>query len=166
MKKSILISAIAMIAFTVNAFAQESATGTSTTTVIAPITITAGNNLAFGNVTEDGTGGTVTVTAAATATATGATGAQAVDGTVTAGAFNVGGETGNVYTITLPSTTTSLTGASAGAPTIAVSGLNTNIAEGTIGTDNTFYVGGIITLSGGQVADSYEGTYSVTVQYK
>jgi hypothetical protein len=165
MKKITLLTAIAMIAFTVNSFAQESATGSSTTTVIAPITITAGNALAFGNVTEDGTGGTVTVTAAASATATGATGAQAVDGTVTAGAFNVGGETGNVYTITLPSTTTTLNGASAGAPTIAVSGLNTNITEGTIGTDITFYVGGIITLTGGKVVDSYSGTYTATVQY-
>ena len=166
MKKTTLFIAIAMIGFTVNTFGQESADGTSTTTVIAPITIAADQDLAFGNVTENGNGGTVTVTAAASASATGAIGAQAVDGTVTAGSFNVGGETGKLYDITLPSTTATLTGASTGAPTIAVSGLNTNIAEGTIGTSGTFYVGGIITLTGGQTVDTYSGTYTVTVQYK
>lgn len=166
MKKITLLSAFAMIAFTANSFGQESADGTSTTTVIAPITIAAEQTLAFGNVTENGSGGTVTVTAAASASATGADGAQAVDGTVTAGSFNVGGETGNLYEITLPSTTTTLTGADAAAPTIAVSGLNTDIAEGTIGTDGTFYVGGIITLTAGQAVDTYTGTYTATVQYK
>lgn len=165
MNKTTLFIAIAMIAFTVNSFGQESADGTSTTTVIAPITITAQQTLAFGNVTENGAGGTVTVTAAASATATGANGAQAVDGTVTAGSFDVGGETGKGYSITLPSTTTTLTGATTAAPTIAVSGLNTNIAEGTIGTNGTFYVGGIITLTGGQAVDTYTGKYTVTVQY-
>lgn len=166
MKKITLLSAIAVIAFTANSFGQESADGTSTTTVIAPITIVKGQTLAFGNVTENGSGGTVTVTAAASATATGAGGAQAVDGTVTSGSFNVGGETGKLYTISLPSTTTTLTGATTAAPTIAVSGLNTNIAEGTIGTSGTFYVGGIITLTGGQAVDTYTGTYTATVQYK
>jgi len=164
MKKITLLSAIAMIAFTVNSFAQ-SATGSSTTTVIAPLTITAGTDLAFGNVTEDGSGGTVTITAVTGATATGADGAQAVDGTVTAGSFDVGGETGNGYSITLPSATTTLTGETTGTPSIAVTELNTNIAEGTIDTDGTFYVGGIITLAADQPADIYSGTYTVTVQY-
>ena len=166
MKKFTFFAAIAMIAFTTNAVAQATATGTSTTTVIAPITITAVNDLAFGNVTEDGTGGTVTVTAAAAAAATGTTGAQAVDGTVTSGSFTVGGETGNLYDITLPSATTTLTGATTAAPTIAVSGLNTDIAVGTIGTSGTFYVGGIITLTAAQAVDTYTGSYDVTVQYQ
>lgn len=163
MKKITLITAIAMIAFSANSFGQVSTDGTATTTVIAPLTIASVNDLAFGNVTQNGNGGTVEVTAAASATTNVTGGAQAVDGTVTAGSFDVTGETGNVYTITLPSATTTLTGS--GAETIAVSGLNSNIAQGTAGTDPTFYVGGIITLGTTQLPDTYSGTYTVTVQY-
>jgi len=165
MKKITFFAAIAMIAFTTNAVAQATATGTSTTTVIAPITISAGTDLAFGNVTEDGTGGTVTVTAAATAVATGTSGAQAVDGTVTAGAFTVTGQAGNTYSITVPTAPATLTGLDVSAPTITVSGFTSDIATGSIGTTNTFYVGADITLAGPQLPDTYSGSYDVTVQY-
>lgn len=169
MKKITLITAIAMIAFTSNSFAQAEATGTSTTTVIAPITITADQPLAFGNVTEDGTGGTIEVTAeSGTATTTNTGGAQAVDGAVSAGSFDVTGESGNAYSITLPDDgTITLGGEIAESPAIAVDGFNSNIAEGAIGTEGTetFYVGAIITLAAGQDSDTYTGTYPVTVQY-
>ena len=162
-----LLMAAALLGFSMNANAQASADGTSTTTVIAPIEITAANDLAFGNVTEDGTGGTITVTAASSATATGADGAQAVDGTVTAGSFNVTGQNGNPYNITVPGDgVVSLSGSLTGSAAIPVSGFTPNISTGIIGTDNTFYVGGTITLAAGQAVDSYTGTYTVTVQYQ
>lgn len=168
MKKITLITAVAMIAFTTNSFGQEGATGSSTTTVVSAISIAVGNDLAFGDVTENGSGGTITVLAADGATATGASGALPVSGgvTVTAGSFTVTGEADNVFDITLENATASLEGVTA-TNVMEVSGLNTSAATGTIGQPSaTFYVGGILTLAGGQAIDTYSGTYDVTVQYQ
>lgn len=167
MKKITLITAIAMIAITANSFGQETATGTSTTAVVAAISIAMETDLAFGNVTENGSGGTITIPAESGAVATGGGGALPVAGTpVSAGSFTVTGEAGKVFDITLAGTTATLIGVVV-TNLIEVTGLETSAATGTIGQPTaTFYVGGIITLAATQIVDTYTGTYDVTVQYQ
>ena len=166
MKKITLLTAIAMIAFTVNTFGQTTADGTSTATVIAPLGLAAGADLAFGNITEYGGGGTITVAAASTTTSATGTDAQSMGGTVTAGSFTVTGQTGEVYSITLPvDGTVTLSSAATGAVAMPVKTFTSDISQGTIGTNDTFYVGATLEVGADQTAGAYTGSYTVTVQY-
>jgi hypothetical protein len=171
MKKITLLTAIAIIGFTVNSFGQEStANGSSTATVIAPLKITAVNTLAFGEVTEYGAGGTITVVAGSnTNTASAGGNAQVMGGTVSAGSFNVTGQANEIYQVTLPlDNVVTLTSVVPDAVPMKVQSFDTDLTDekGTIGTNDTFHVGAVLHLNAGQkAATDYTGTYTVTVQY-
>lgn len=157
-----LFAAVVMIAFSVTANAQGSATasGNAAARIIAPITLTAVNTLHFGTMFNN-VGGTVTVTPAGGRSAVGVN-LSALAPLHTAGSFDVGGEAGLTYTITLPADGT-VTIAS-GANTMAINGFNYNAAA-TLTVPETFTVGAVLTVAAGQPSGTYTGTYSVTVAY-
>ena len=104
MKKITFFAAIAMIAFTSNAVAQATVENTSTATVVAPIAITAGDDLAFGNLAVVALG-TVKLTSGNVRTKSGGVTLTANEGTYSPAGFTVTGEPTYAYTITLPGDT-------------------------------------------------------------
>lgn len=157
------IAAIIMIAFSLSAIAQGSATttGNAAARILAPITLTAVNTLHFGTMFNNA-GGTVTVPPTGARTSVGVN-LSALAPTFSAGSFTVGGTAGSTYTITLPANGT-VTIAEGGGTTMAVNGFNHD-AGATPTVPQTFNVGAILTVAAGQVSGTYTGTYSVTVAY-
>ncbi|MCU0455228.1 MAG: DUF4402 domain-containing protein [Bacteroidales bacterium] len=158
----ILFVAVAMIAYSVSANAQGSATtsGNAAARIIAPITLTAVNTLHFGTMFNN-VGGTVTVPPTGARTSVGVN-LSALAPTYSAGSFTVGGEAGFSYAITLPADGTVTI--SNGAVTMAINGFNHD-AGATPAVPQTFNVGAVLTVAAGQASGLYTGTYSVTVAY-
>jgi hypothetical protein len=169
MKKSILL-VILLIAFLGTTFGQATVTATSTATIVTPIAMTNTNNLAFGDIAVDATGGDVTISAAAVPVRT--TTAPTHITLITTGThpissadFAVTGLTGSTYAITLPANgVVTLTGA--GAPMPVGTFTSSVGATGSLATGaETFYVGATLTVGGSQVAGNYTGTFQVSVNY-
>jgi hypothetical protein len=175
-----LLIAFGFVASATSAMAQSSATtnGNATATVIRPITLTASRDLAFGKVVPAGTVGTMVLTAANTTSPsfTGGVsqpGSQAA-GTFSSAQFDVTGEGGFTYTITIPASATAstLTGPTGSAP-MTVDSWSSDIATtagaglltGTTSGAQTFYVGGTLHLGVNQAPGSYTGVFPVTVAY-
>ena len=166
-----------------SAMAQSSATEASATanaTVIRPIAVAKGLSLEFGNIVAGA--GTVVI-AAATGARTDSTPAltppAAQRGLIRAATFNVSGEGGAIYSITLPADNTVRLRTNDGIGdvefmrldsfTVAKNGgatdlLTLNGEAGGSGSQS-FFVGGTLTAVAGQTAGVYSGTYSVTVAY-
>jgi len=153
------------------AFAGQSATATAsaTATIIQPIAITKTAELVFGNLAVGATGGTVAIsTADAVTISAGSTITQPAGnaGSPAAASFNVTGESGFTYAITLPADgTVTLTDASSN--TMAVNGFTSNPgATGTLTAGSqTLKVGATLTVGNAQAPGSYSGSFSVTVAY-
>ena len=139
-----------------------SGTANVTVTLIASISISAGGNLEFGTVSPTGTAGTVTVTPAG---ARSSVNVDLLGGLPAAASFDVTGGPGQAYSITLPPDgTVTLTGL--GAP-MGVDAFNHD-AGGTptlVGGSDTFNVGATLNVGAAQAADTYSGTFAVTVNY-
>jgi len=167
MKKSILLVFV-MLAFAASTFAQTE-TATATATIVTPLTITNTNNLAFGDIAVDATGGDVTISAALAPvrTTTAPTHVTLITtGThpISSADFAVAGLTGSTYDITLPADgTVTLTG---GGPAMPVNTFTSSVASGSLATGTeTFYVGATLTVAGGQTPGNYTGTFDVSVNY-
>jgi len=142
-------------------------TATSTGTVVAPIAITVGRNLSFGQFAP-GSGGTVTLTMAGVRDVTG--GVVALGGTSSAARFDVAG-TGNAsYSISIGASeltsngnTMPFTYASALTESSATSG---TVSEGQL-TDGaqSIYVGGVLAVAANQAVGVYSGEITATVEY-
>lgn len=160
MNKLTLLTAIAMIAFTVNSYGQttgSTGTGTSTVTVITPLEIAQTKTLDFGQIAAYDTNGTYTV--AADATGASATNVKEF-AAGSAATFNVTGETGKAFTVTLP---TSATLAGAGVTMEVTNFTQVKGAEATGTTPVT--VGATLNVNGNQAAGVYTGEYQLIVQY-
>jgi hypothetical protein len=145
-----------------------SATASSSSTVVTPITITKSADLAFGKFAA-GTGGTVTVSTSGARSVTGAV--TGMSSTTTAAKFDVAGETGATYSITLSGTTV-LTSGSDTMAFAAISDLTgANSTSGTVpsGTltagTQSIYVGGTLTVGSAQAPGTYTGTVIASVDY-
>lgn len=170
-----VLIALGVLASAGGAMAQSSATtnGTATATIVRPITLAATRHLAFGNVVPGATVGTVVLTAASTTAASvsgGVTQPGTQAGTVTSAQFDVGGEGGFTYTITLPVSAATIT---SGSDTMTVDTFTSSIvvtagalsnALGAAGTQ-TFFVGGTLNVGVNQNPGNYSGTFPVTVAY-
>jgi len=138
------------------------ATGTASAVLKAPIGITAGAVMNFGNVSSGTAGGTAILTTADGLSVTGEV--LALAGGHASGVFNVTGENASAYSITLPASIT-LNGSVSG--TMLVNGLGHSVAgTPTIGTDDSFKVGGTLNVGASQPAGTYTNTYTVTVNYQ
>lgn len=145
------------------------ATATSTSTVITPINISKTVDLSFGSFAPGASPGTVTVSPNSTRAVSG--GVVAAGGTSTAAQFNVTGESGLGYSITLGGSA-SLTSGSDSMAFTSISDLSAsantsgNVTTGTLTAGaQTIYVGGVLSVAANQAAGTYTGTVSATVEY-
>ncbi|BBE16257.1 hypothetical protein AQPE_0394 [Aquipluma nitroreducens] len=168
--------AVAILGFSANSFGQESATANATGTIVTPIAIeltstaTNGGNMNFGNVAvQSSTAGTVELTPAGTRNATDGVTLPAVPGAVSAASFDVTGANSYTYSITLPSSTTTVT---SGANEMTVDTWTSTPTEADGGTLNasgaqTIKVGATLHIAAAQPAGEYVSStpFTVTVNY-
>ena len=135
--------------------------------VVAAITLGNTEKLNFGTFTAPGNGegiGTVTIPPVGSRTSSANVGlANTV--TPTAAGYDVGGESGKVYDITLPNNgDITLTGV--GDP-MAVNDFTDNLGGvGTVGTNVSFTVGATLTVAEEQAPGEYDGSFDVIVTYQ
>jgi Domain of unknown function (DUF4402) len=182
MKKTIKSLAIAMIAVVCanGASAQSvSATSNATGNIVSPLSITHGNDLAFGNMAVLTGGGTVVLSPAGGRTPSGDVTLPVPTGTVTAASFSIHGEPGDTYHITLPSGTVTLTDGTGGAGhTMGLGTWKSNYSPATTGTldgttgDDALTIGATLTVGGSQTPGSYSlvgtggtGLFSIVISY-
>jgi hypothetical protein len=96
-----LFMIIIMNAVITGAVAQETATASSSATIVAPIGIAQSVDMNFGNVATNSIGGTVVLTTGGSTSITGGLTLPVNTGTITAAAFEVTGEANYTYTIEL-----------------------------------------------------------------
>ncbi len=166
LSQAVLVLALAAAA---GSAAAAVATATSSSTVVTPIAITKQADLAFGSFAASGTAGSVTISPNGTRAVSG--GVTAMGGSTTAARFDVVGQTGLNYSITLGGSATLTDGANSMAFTsisdVTASAITAgNVTSGTLaaGTQSIF-VGGVLTVGINQAAGSYSGTVSATVEY-
>lgn len=151
--------AVAAVALMSGQAMAASATGDASVTIATPIAVSQSTALSFGTVAVGATGGTVVLDHASATTVTGDV--SKLGGTIASGAFLVTGLASQNFTVTVPASTTLTSGANSMTTT-----LTTDTASGSIGgSGTTFHVGGTLTVAGGQATGTYNGTYSVTVNY-
>jgi hypothetical protein len=169
-------SAIALASVLASAPARAAdGTGTANATVVRPIAI--GNsspNLRFGSFSTTGAGQTVAVATDGARTLVGVLGVSNSQSAFGAASFNVSGEAGMTYAITLPTTINITTGGGGAAETMEVSSFvsnpsGTGTLSGTAGSNSsgsqTLLVGATLTTVASQATGSYTGNFTVTVQY-
>jgi len=165
MKKIKSLIMIIMIAVTTGAMAQESATASSSATIVAPIGIAQAADMNFGNVATNDAGGTVIMTTGGSTSLTGGVTLPADTGTVAAAAFDVTGEADYTYTIALPSGAITLQD-DAGTPnemTVDTFVSDPDTTGALTSGAQTVNVGATLNVAGGQTAGVYTNTTNLTV---
>ena len=172
MKKITLFAILAFAVFSSSAYAQTvvSEAATATATIITPIAITKVANMNFGEISTNGTHGTVILTPAGERSAAGGASFSTAPGEITSAKFTVTGKAGYGYSVSIPTTITlKQTGGSA---TMDVTSITNSIGiPGTAGTltggTQDIFVGGTLNLVGAQLAGVYTNTadLKVTVNY-
>lgn len=168
----IVLCAAALFAVSAPAFAQGSATQstTGTTKIIQPITLTKDTDLAFGSVVKpNASSNTVTIDASSGSRAlTGGGDAALAPSTSGRATYTVGGEGGQTFSISTPATF-DMTRAG-GSETITVTltrSATTGTLSGSLGSAGTatFGVGGSFAVSPTTASGSYSGSFDATVAY-
>lgn len=147
------------------------ATATASGTVVQPITITAAENLNFGNFAP-GAGGTITVSTSGARTASGVV---AIGTDASAARFDVAGTASATYSITHAGTAV-LTNTTGGGETMALAKFSDldagNITSGNVATGTlsnlgaqSIYVGGTLSVAANQAPGLYTGSVIATVEY-
>lgn len=164
MNKVIILAAVAaFIAAPASAAPGDTSTaqGAATAEVVAPITLVHvnGASLNFGTFTTGDAGGTVVVDLAGAGTATGEV-TLLGGSTEAADAFTVEGDANRAFTIATAN----------GSVTNGTDTMNFTTSAATAGTLDAagaaaFAVGGTLSVTGGQSAGTYTGSYNVTVAY-
>jgi uncharacterized protein DUF4402 len=168
--RSTLIAANAAIALSALAggavaAGSVSATANASVTVVAPITLTKTQDLAFGQVVRPSNTDTNTVTLDTndTVTVSGLGNGSLLSSTATSARFNISAPAGTTYTTTqvLNFATTGLTGIGASSPAVTTGALGTIPAGGI----QELRYGGHFDMNAATPAQAYAGTLSVTVTY-
>ncbi len=168
MKKIFALSVI-LLAFSAGAFAQLSDVATATATIVSPLSIANTVDMNFGNVAVGGSSGTVVLTPAGVRSTTGGCALPTVTGTVTAATFNIGGEPGTVYTITMPAGATTIT---SGGNTMTVDSWQSSLAPTAsrtlpVGGTEVLNIGATLNVAANQPTGTYiSGTpFTVSINY-
>jgi hypothetical protein len=173
-RRTALASVVALGAFGAsNSFAAE-ATTTATGTVIVPIAIEKSADLVFGKFAP-GTGGTVTVATDGVRTASGVI-LSSVDSTPSAAQFDVTGDNDATYDITWSGVSELTNTTGEGSETMALERISDLTAGGATTGEvlggtlsdtgaQSIYLGGTLTVGAAQVAGTYEGNVTATVEY-
>jgi hypothetical protein len=167
MKHKLLALGLLVFGFVANASAQETATATSSATVVTPISITKTADMNFGNISvQSATGGTVVLSPASLRTPTGGVTLPATAGTVTAASFTINGQDGYTYAVTLPTTDVTLSNGAAG--TMVANDFTSDPATTGILTGGTqiLNVGATLNIAAAQADGDYiSPAFDVTVNY-
>lgn len=163
------LAALAAMSVTAAAYMSgaqaASATASATATVVAPIAISKAADLRFGKLSA-GTGGTVVMSPAGARTATG--GVVLLSGTAGgAASFSVTGDANATYAITLPTSAT-ISDSATTPNTMTVDTFTSSPATtGTLSSAGaqTVAVGATLKVGNAQVQGTYNGTFSVAVEY-
>jgi Domain of unknown function (DUF4402) len=158
------IGALAAASFATSAQAATTATGTATAEVLSSLTVTAVDDLQFGQIAAN-TGGTVTVNANSTVASSGG---LVSTGTRTPASFDVLGTPSASVIVSLPTAAVNLTRVS-GTETMSLGGFNTNPNSSfqlDVAGAGSFTVGGTLTVGSNQVPGNYVGTFQVSVEYQ
>lgn len=161
MKKSLLLSALAIGLTASTAAYAISVNGTAVAVIKAAITANAGDQMNFGTINAAATAGTVVLSTAGVRSSS-----LTMYGTSTAGTFSVTAEPSTALTITFPATAT-LTGTPSGTMTIgsfthsSVPASDTTDGTGTLALN----VGATLNVGANQPSGTYQGTYAVTLSY-
>lgn len=154
-----------MIVVSTATVAQDSATASSSATIVAPIAIAKTVDMSFGNVAVGTSAGTVVLAPGGTRTLTGGVTLPGAAGTVAAAAFDVTGEAGYTYAITLPSSAITLSDTATTPNTMTVGTFTSS--PSTTGTltagAETVNVGATLNVGASQVAGTYTNTTDLTV---
>lgn len=162
--RAVTVASVAALGVGTSAsLAAATATSNSDATIVAAISITNTAALGFGSVVADaGAAGTVQMGTDGTRTCSTVTCVAQDAGQ--ASSFDVTGEDGYTYSITLP---TSITLSDGGTESMTVDTFtDSNSGSGTLtsGADS-FNVGATLNVDMAQAAGSYTGTFDVTVEY-
>lgn len=169
---TLALGAVLVMGLSQNASAQASASKSAngSAMIVTAIAISKVQDLSFGVIVSDATGGTVTVSEDGTRSTSGPVLlTQSMTGsTVQQAKFTVTGATDYVYTITLPTSAVTLTGTGTTPPTMTVDTFTSDPSGTgtlTLGT-STLEVGAKLHVGAAQAAGAYTGTFSVTVAYQ
>lgn len=160
-----IVRGLAVVAAVASFAPAQAATGTGSATVeiLEAITVTEDTGLNFGLISPSASIGTVDVTELSARSCSG--GVTCVGtGTAAAGAFTITGTTDANVQVTLPADVT-LTGPG----TDMTATLSSAAESGTLaltGGAATFNVAGSLAVGANQAAGTYNGTYTVTVNYQ
>lgn len=153
--------ALGATALSNNSFAAD-ATGTASAIIRAAITLVEDTAMDFATITPDPSGDVITLTAAGAISA--ASGSD-LAGTPSAGGFTATGTGLTAVTISF-STGDNLTGPGTDIPLGSLSHDAGGSPAFDAGGDLDFDVGGQLTIGAAQAAGTYNGTYTVTVDYQ
>lgn len=159
--KSVLAGSVAIVAAlsSTGAYAQ-SATADASATILEEITVTAGDDLAFGTIVVGATGDDVTIDADGSFTC----GANLTcTGTNSAASFDVTGTAGEVVTVAVDASVTLVSGTDE--MTASLTGSDSTLTLDTAG-EAGFTVGGVLTVGDNQPSGDYAGQFDVTVDYQ
>jgi Domain of unknown function (DUF4402) len=172
MKNKFIAIAFLAMGFSIQTFAQSSATAEATATLVNPISIVATTNMDFGTIAASNSSGSVVLTTGGVATPNG--GVTLVSGTPSAALFTVSGEGGSGFSINYPPASILLNNGSDVLTVNAFTYSNNGDATGTLsgvtgetGT-STIAVGATLVVPAGAKAGIYTNTnddFTLTVNY-
>lgn len=164
MKKLLLLSVFAFFTCTTAALAQATANFTASVTIIQPIGITTTSNMNFANV-DAKAGGEVILTPNNTRISNGGVVLEQANG-LSAASFEITGEPGFAFSITVPESEYVLTN---GSESIIIKDFTSSLAEGgsLAGGSATVNVGATLKINPNQTPGLYnsQGPMNVTVNY-
>ncbi|KTE18542.1 hypothetical protein ATE67_17720 [Sphingopyxis sp. H050] len=158
LKRALVGAAIAALAMNASAAHAATATATAKARILQQLTLTNTSDLDFATVVSGTTASTVVVSTAGARTC--GSGLTCI-GTPGAAGFNLVGTSGALVGISGPSTATLTSGANN--MTVGLTYSNTTV---TLGTTNSFSVGGTLNVGANQAAGNYTGTFTVTADYQ
>ena len=167
MKNITKIFSLLLVGFSANVFAQATVAASIATNIVTPIGITKSDDMVFGNISTNGSTGTILVGTDGTRTPTGGVTLPAVTGSPKAASFIVTGAGNYTYSISLPGSPITLAGNTAGVTVDAFVSNPGPSGKLTAAGTQTVYVGATLNLPASTVVGSYMNAsgLSVTVNY-
>ncbi len=161
----------ALLCFASNAYAAGN--GTATATIATSISVaklatgsSTGGELAFGNLIPSASAGTVVIhysTGVRTFPTSAVTGTSLLP--YGNAQFQVTGDAGATYTVTLPAVESTLTNSNSDTMTVDTFTKDLSGTGTLTGGTSTFHVGGTLHVGANQASGTYTGTFNVTAAY-
>lgn len=155
-------SILPLLVIGINSVNAATITGNSSAVVMVPISAVENTPLNFGTVAGDSAGASSVIVSSAGVASAG-TGSPFIGAGAAAGAFTITGDTTNTVNIDVSASTASLTGPGTA---MTASSFTTDVPSVTlVGGTGTFNVGATLALGASQGAGTYNGTYTMVLNY-